>query len=112
MSVSTVGNSNFPNYDVTHKPKRMQSAVEDERNTDADDTTVNVTLSSVPQSVTLESAITYFKNNASGANKQIFSRTATWLEELRQHINNDKKAKSAAVSADNISDEQTLKSAT
>ena len=74
------------NKDVTHKTRRMQSEVGKETNeTMVVGDTVNTTLSPVPQSVTLENAITYFENNASGVNKNLFSRTAKWLKELMSY---------------------------
>lgn len=113
MGVTTVSGNGFPHKDITHKPKRKQSEIENENNSNsAGSEAVNVTLSSVPQSVTLESAITYFKDNASGANKQLFNRTASWLEDLRERLAEEKKAKVATARADTPVDTNTMQSAT
>ena len=87
--------SGFPNQNITHKPKRMQSQIADELASVKTADTVNVNLSGVPQSVTLESAIKYYLENANGANANLYKRTASWLRELMEAQQLLKKANSS-----------------
>lgn len=112
MAVGTVSGNNFRHYDITHKSKRKQSEIETENNSSADSSTVNVTLSSIPQGVTLESAITYFKENASGANENLFKATVKWLTEYREILNEQKKDKSVSRRADYPVDNGSMQYAT
>lgn len=91
-NVTTVSGNNFPNTDVTHRPRRMQSQVANEVEENINGDTVNVTLSEIPQSVTIESAIKYFTDHADGAKAMLYNRTATWLKELLQTQQKLKKA--------------------
>ena len=77
---------NFPVEDITHHSKRTQeenlrlAGVADTITTVCEEPTVN---GGVPQSVTLESAITYFRANAKGDTYKLFMQTADWLDKYR-----------------------------
>ena len=103
MAVTTVSGGYFPNKDISHKPKRMQSEVANEI---ASVTTVDGTPEihmNVPQSCTLESAISYYESHAKGEYAKLYKRTALWLREL---LSSKQKRKSQ------YADTQTLNSAT
>ena len=77
---------NFPVEDITHHSKRTQA--DNLRNAGVANTITSVCEeapinSGVPQSVTLESAITYFRNNAKGDTYKLFMQTADWLDKYR-----------------------------
>lgn len=82
MSDMTTVRSGFPVQDVTHKPKRMQSAnlkaVLKEENPESQ----GVSSSEVPSVVTLERAINFYESHASGEYKVLYSQTAKWLREF------------------------------
>ena len=78
--VTTVSGNRFPVYDITHKPKRYQS--DNLRKAQADKESQDPVISegsTVPQSVTIESAISYFEANATGEFRALYSSTAMWL---------------------------------
>lgn len=81
--VTTVSGNRFPVYDVTHKPKRYQSDNLRKAQTDRDaqDEPVQGD-SAIPQSVTIESAISYFESNAVGEYRSLYSSTAMWLRSV------------------------------
>lgn len=79
---------NFPNTDITHRPKRKQSEVADKKASTVGDTVV-ADLSEVPQNPTIESSIVYLKSHSDGAVKVLYKRIIDWLKELleaRQQI--------------------------
>ena len=81
MHITTTGK--FPNKDITHKPKRYQSDILKEMDSDeVAEGDINLQ-NFIPQSVTIESAIDYFSKNATGENKKLFYATSEWLKELR-----------------------------
>lgn len=90
----------FPNFkteDITHHSKRTQAGNIEKAGTAYDvvmsnstkgeltvsENPVSMTTSSVPKSVTLESAITFFRENAKGDFKVLFTMTADWLDKYR-----------------------------
>lgn len=82
MSVTTTKNG-FPVVDVTHKPKRMQSANLRAVQTSEDiNNPAEVQNSEVPKVITLERAIHYYESHATGELAVLYSRTAQWLREL------------------------------
>ena len=81
MSVTTTKNG-FPVVDVTHKPKRMQSANLRAVQTTDTSSPVEVQNSEVPTVITLERAIHSFESHATGELAVLYSRTAQWLREL------------------------------
>lgn len=83
--VTTTG-SNFPVIDITHKPRRYQgdSITNDTSSVSVSD---NVVHSNIPQNPTLESAITFYLNNADGNYKSLYSFTANWLKSILQSKN-------------------------
>lgn len=86
-NVATVsGTSNFPVTDITHKPKRQQADMlklkqQIEGNvpvTEAEETAVDV-----PNVLTLERAISFYKRRAGLSELgKLYEATAKWLEEL------------------------------
>ena len=82
MSDMTTVKSGFPVHDITHKPKRMQSA-----NLKAvlrEESTVSLAgeESNVPKIVTMERAITYYETHAEGEYANLYTQTAKWLREF------------------------------
>lgn len=79
MAVTTVSGGYFPTVDITHKPKRMQGA-----NVSGSDAVVpdGVASVDVPTSLTLESLIRFYKDNAVGPYRAIYSQTASILEDM------------------------------
>ena len=72
----------FPVVDITHKPKRtqranIQSAIREEPVSTADTKETNV-----PQSVTIERAISFYESNAQGDYAILYSQTAKWLRDF------------------------------
>lgn len=101
MAVTTTEGGYFPNTDITHKPKRYQNQVADEIASVATvkGDTIDINLG-VPQSVTLESAISYYTSHATGQNAHLYNRTAQWLKELlKLRQRNKEVAKEAAKEA-------------
>ena len=80
-NVTTVANGSFPVVDITHKPKRTQADNLKKAGYTNDEASVadNNVQSKVPQSPTVESAIQFFEDNASGEFKALYSNTAKWL---------------------------------
>jgi hypothetical protein len=81
--VTTIGN--FPDHNITHKPKRMQG---DSLKKDGDEiSSVDVdgktsSAKSVPNVVTIERAIKYYKEHATGEHTKLYIATAKWLVDL------------------------------
>ena len=82
MSDMTTVRSGFPVHDITHKPKRMQSA--NLKAVLGEETTVSLAgeESDVPKIVTLERAITYYESHAEGEYANLYTQTAKWLREF------------------------------
>ena len=98
----------FPNFkteDITHHSKRTQAGNIEKAGTAYDvvmsngtkdevklsENPVSITTYGIPKSVTLESAITFFRENAKGDCKVLFTMTADWLlkesEESEESVN-------------------------
>lgn len=89
----------FPNFkteDITHHSKRTQAGNIEKAGTAYDvvvsanqngvalsKNSVSISNSSVPKSVTLESAIKFFRENAVGECSTLFKMTAEWLDKYR-----------------------------
>lgn len=77
----------FKSVDITHHSKRTQAGnliaagVISTPNTEVP-TTTN---STVPQNITVEVAIEYFKNNAIGDYERLYKATAEWLERFNTY---------------------------
>lgn len=82
MPNMTTARSGFPVYDVTHKPKRMQS--DNLKAVLGEETTVSVAgeESDIPNIVTLERAIHFYESHANGEYKNLYTQTAKWLREF------------------------------
>lgn len=83
MSDMTTVRTGFPVHDITHKPKRMQSA--NLKAVLSEDNTVSVAgeeNSNVPSVITLERAINFYESHAEGEYKNLYSQTAKWLREF------------------------------
>lgn len=82
---TTVGTvANFRVEDITHKPKRRQGDMIKLKQAEMSegDTPTQVP-ESVPESLTLERAITFFKSNSSHPTYgNLCAQTSAWLEEL------------------------------
>lgn len=72
----------FTVEDITHKPRRMQS---DNLKGVASVTTVadQKITQDIPSSFTMESAITFYRENARGEIAGLYKQTVIWLEQLR-----------------------------
>ena len=98
--VTTAGGMLHTVEDVTYRGGRKQSEVGAEMAAEAQKlglttNTISVDLASnVPQSVTMESAIQYFKTNASGVNKALYSFAAKQLTRLLTLDNKQKEEQS------------------
>lgn len=79
----TTTRDSFPVIDVTHRPKRTQSSNlaraygESSSSSDSPSRSNNV-----PSVVTIERAIQYFEENASGELSTLYRQTAVWLRQL------------------------------
>ena len=90
----------FPNFkteDITHHSKRTQAGNIEKAGTGYDvvmskgtkdevklsENPISITTYGIPKSVTLESAITFFRENAKGDCKVLFTMTADWLDKYR-----------------------------
>lgn len=87
---------NFKKVDITHHSKRTQAGNIAKAGTAYDvvmgnssglvidnDGVSSITKSNVPQNVTLETAIKFFRENAKGECSKLFSQTADWLDKYR-----------------------------
>lgn len=87
---------NFKTEDITHHSKRTQAGNIEKAGTAYDvvvsanqngvalsENSVSISTSSVPNSVTLESAIKFFRENAVGECATLFKMTAEWLDKYR-----------------------------
>lgn len=87
--------NNFKTEDITHHSKRTQAGNIEKAGTAYDlcvdnsssirvDTSSKVTtVSEVPKSVTLESAIKFYREHATGRMYSLFKMTAEWLDKYR-----------------------------
>lgn len=88
MSDRMTTTKSFRTEDITCKPKRYQGGY-------SNDEDVNENISEnmcdtqsyvvPPHAVTLESAIRYYEDNASGVYKTLYTQTALWLRTLLEH---------------------------
>ena len=72
---------NFPVVDITHKPRRMQSANLKAVQKEEPVITIAGEETDVPSVVTLERAIHFYESHAEGEYKILYSQTAKWLRE-------------------------------
>lgn len=79
MSVMTT-KDNFPVVNITHKPKRMQG---DNLRVMQSESPVEFIVEStdVPQTATLERAISFYESHAEGEYRTLYLQTAKWLRE-------------------------------
>ena len=74
----------FPNEDISHRPKRLQSdnlrVARGDDSLAVRDGSEMIKQTNVPQVVTLERAIKYYRDNAVGDYELLFNKTAEWLE--------------------------------
>lgn len=87
--------NNFKVEDITHHSKRTQAGNVAKAGTAYDvvmgkanglaisDSDVSPIKSRVPQNVTLETAIKFFRENANGEYTTLFTQTAEWLDKYR-----------------------------
>lgn len=72
--------------DITHHSKRTQAGnLEAAGIIKSVSTPKEVVHTEVPQNVTLERAIDYFKNNATGEYTNLYKATAQWLEKFNTY---------------------------
>ena len=78
----TTVSGNFPVYNITHKPKRMQG--DNLKSLRNEETTVSLAgaESDIPNIVTLERAINFYESRAEGEYKNLYTMTAKWLREF------------------------------
>lgn len=70
--------------DITHHSKRTQAGNLAKANPDrVTNTTTEETVHKVPVNVTIETAIEYFRSNATGENANLYSFTAEVLDKYR-----------------------------
>ena len=82
MSDMTTVRAGFPVHDITHKPKRMQSA--NIKAAQKEDNAVSIAgaESEVPTIITLERAINVYESHAEGEYTNLYTMTAKWLREF------------------------------
>lgn len=72
----------FPVEDITFKGGRKQSDILNEIDTGVEENPQVISISGVPQVITIERAIRYYEENAEGEFAKLYSATAMWLRDL------------------------------